>query len=393
MSKLIFGEPKKTKMKQLTLFVFIFFFFSELSFSQEIKLDMISVDSISIDSIVVDSNLIKLRNDTILIGLKMSPPFTMKDENGNFTGVSVRLWETIAKDLNIKYRFKEYDLKNLLLAIEKGDVDLCISPLTVTSDRLKLFDFTQPFYTSNMSIAVKGQKKSFFILLLSNIFTLNFAKAILVLIGIIFLLGILLWLAERKNNPAIATNYKGIGDGIWWAAVTMTTVGYGDKTPISPLGRFIALFWMFLSIIIISSLTASITTALTMERINTNIEELQDLTKVKAATVSGSSTEVFFLKKGIKTIGLENIEDGLIELEKGEIDAFVYDEPILRYLIQKNGLDEKILIIDHEFNSQYYSFSLPHNHKLRDYINPLLIKELEGVPWKAILNEYNLSQE
>ena len=230
-------------------------------------------------------------------------------------------------------------------------------------------------------------------LLLSNIFTLNFAKAILVLIGIIFFLGTLFWLSERKNNTTIAHGYKGIGDGIWWAAVTMTTVGYGDKTPISPLGRFIALFWMFLSIIIISSLTASITTALTMERISTNIEKLQDLSRVKAATVSGSSTEVFFLKRGIKTIGLKNVEEGLLQLENGEIDAFVYDEPILRYLIQQNNLDNRIVIIEHEFNSQYYSFSMPHNHKLRDIINPLLIKELEGIKWKGILNEYNLEQE
>ena len=370
-------------MRKIYTFLLLLFLFSKISFSQEIIPD----------SICVDSTALVFQNDTVLIGLKISPPFTMKDANGNFTGVSVKLWEAIAKELGVKYQFKEYNLTDLLIAIEKGDIDLCISPLTVTSERLKLFDFTQPFYTSNISIAVKGEKKSFILLLLSNIFTLNFVKAILALIGVIFILGALFWLAERKNNPGIAENFRGVGDGIWWAAVTMTTVGYGDKTPISPLGRFIALFWMFLSIVIISSLTASITTALTMERINTSIEKLQDLTKVKTATVEGSSTEVFFLNRGMQTDKVKTITEGLAKLENGEIDAFVYDEPILRYLIQQNELDEKIVIIEHEFNSQYYSFSMPHNHKLRDYVNPLLIKELESVEWKGVLNKYNLSQD
>ena len=77
--------------------------------------------------------------------------------------------------------------------------------------------------------------------------------------------------------------FASVFHSLWWAIITITTVGYGDKAPISPLGRFIAIFWMFLSIIIISSLTASITTALTMEKISTNIEDFKDLVKIKTA--------------------------------------------------------------------------------------------------------------
>ncbi len=47
----------------------------------------------------------------------------------------------------------------------------------------------------------------------------------------------------------------GIGHGIWWAMMTMTTVGYSDKAPKTMGGRIIALIWMIFSIIFIANIT------------------------------------------------------------------------------------------------------------------------------------------
>jgi CubicO group peptidase (beta-lactamase class C family) len=49
----------------------------------------------------------------------------------------------------------------------------------------------------------------------------------------------------------------GIGIGIWWATVTMTTVGYGDKAPMTPGGRIVGLIWMFVGVITISGFTVT----------------------------------------------------------------------------------------------------------------------------------------
>lgn len=65
--------------------------------------------------------------------------------------------------------------------------------------------------------------------------------------------GTLVWLLERDDNPALAQ----FSDAIWWAIVTVTTVGYGDITPESVMGRFVAGILMVLGIGIFGVLAAA----------------------------------------------------------------------------------------------------------------------------------------
>ncbi|MGL6104981.1 potassium channel family protein [Romboutsia sp.] len=51
-----------------------------------------------------------------------------------------------------------------------------------------------------------------------------------------------------------------IGDAVWWSIVTVTTVGYGDISPVTPMGRFVAAILMILGIGFISSLTSTLST-------------------------------------------------------------------------------------------------------------------------------------
>jgi voltage-gated potassium channel len=70
--------------------------------------------------------------------------------------------------------------------------------------------------------------------------------------AITVLAGLLVTVVEHKTYPSIGT-------GLWWAAQTVTTVGYGDIVPTSVAGRLIAVFVMFLGIGFLTVVTAAIT--------------------------------------------------------------------------------------------------------------------------------------
>ncbi len=75
------------------------------------------------------------------------------------------------------------------------------------------------------------------------------------LAGAIAVGGLFVWVAEHEQP---GSNIESIGDAVWWALVTCTTVGYGDHTPVTAAGRTIAVVLMLFGIAALSVLTANI---------------------------------------------------------------------------------------------------------------------------------------
>jgi voltage-gated potassium channel len=76
----------------------------------------------------------------------------------------------------------------------------------------------------------------------------------ILLAGMVLSIASILVLQEESRSPA--ANITNGGDAIWWAIVTITTVGYGDYYPVTTLGRIVAIFVMFSGIGIIGALAS-----------------------------------------------------------------------------------------------------------------------------------------
>ena len=335
--------------------------------------------------------------NAIRIGVKTEPPFVIKIAEGKFSGLSIDLWREIANQRNIDFEYVEYnDHLGLIRALDFNEIDLSINPIHVNEIRLRMFDVTQPFFVSSIGVATTMVEKNQVALFISNFFSIKFLRIIFFLILIIFFFGTILWVAERKyNRRQFRPGWIGLFDGLWWSAVTMTTVGYGDKAPKSRLGRVIAMVWMFTAIIIISGITATIASTLTVKSLTTNIEKIEDLKSVKKiGVVYASSSKDFLLNHDIKIHQeFEGPEAALRGLANKEIEILLYDKTVLDYMITQLQLANKVSMLPVNFNKQYRSFFLPKDSPNTKWINPILVRNINEASWQDLLRKYNLQEE
>src|SRR5262249_50089376 len=91
----------------------------------------------------------------LVIGTKDAPPFAMKQKDGSWSGVSIELWRRIAEREGLRYRLVEApDVQALISGVAVGSFDAAVAALTVTERRAQLVDFTQPFYSTGLGVAV-----------------------------------------------------------------------------------------------------------------------------------------------------------------------------------------------------------------------------------------------
>lgn len=325
----------------------------------------------------------------LVVGVKETPPFVMKDSGGNWQGISIKLWEEIADELDYNYRIVERDLDGLLDGLEKGSVDVGVAAVTITSEREKVLDFTHSFYNTGLGIAVNPGGLQGWIGAGQQLLSMRFLKAVLALVVVLFIAGFVLWLFERRKNEEEFGGgvVKGLWSAFWWSAVTMTTVGYGDKAPKSAGGRIVALIWMFAAIITISSFTAAIASVLTVSHLESSIRGPQDLFDVRVGAVEGTTASAYLERKGITFRGYEKPIDCLVALKNGKVDAAVHDMPILHYLTNTQ-LEGSVEVLPVTFERQDYGLGLPEKSKLREDVNRVLLKKLREPQWRETLRKY-----
>jgi polar amino acid transport system substrate-binding protein len=86
-----------------------------------------------------------------------NPPFETKTANGNFEGFEVDVVNEAAKRAGMTTNIADYGFQALFAAIASKRIDVAISSITITPDRLKSVSFTQPYYDSDMGVATKAE--------------------------------------------------------------------------------------------------------------------------------------------------------------------------------------------------------------------------------------------
>lgn len=324
---------------------------------------------------------------TYKIGVKESEPFVIKYDNGQWGGLCLDIIEDISKVNGFEYELIEikgtYD--DAINLVEIDSLDMLALDMTISKERLQRVNFTQPYFTTPTGIAVVKQEVS----IIDKILTVTFLKSILFGLGVLLILGLLMWLVERKYNDKISESPVGILDGTYFIIVILSTVGFGDITPISKWGKSIVSIVILLSLFLFTTLTGMISSSLTVNELEGQITTMSELNQLKTGTIEGTFSEKMLSTNEIKTINYDSPIEAFNAINDGELDAFVYDKAILDYLSNQDRYDH-IVVSDNTFNTQTYGFALKKGDSLVNELNPIILDIINNDKWDSMLSQYKI---
>lgn len=100
------------------------------------------------------------------VAIRHAPPFvyeTLNPSTGelNLEGIGIDYWETVAKRLGVDYRYICLNLSTTLASLRDAKIDMAISPLTITQEREKIFDFSHQYFNSGLVFASSPAQSHF----------------------------------------------------------------------------------------------------------------------------------------------------------------------------------------------------------------------------------------
>lgn len=327
----------------------------------------------------------------IRVVTKVVEPFVIKDKD-RLTGFSIDLWKEVAYLADVPYEFVETKtVTEQLDAVREGEADVAIAAISMTAKREEELDFSYPYYLAGLQIMTTGKPRSTLASLLSFLFSSRFLIGMAVVFAILVIVGHIAWLVERNSNPDFPSSYvKGIWEGLWWAAATVTTVGYGDKTVKDKWGRLIGIFWMFAGLFLIANFTAFVTAEATVSHLQTSISGIEDLPGKKVVTVRGTTSAEYLREQRIIFRGVDTIEEAYALLDNEEVEAIVYDAPVLQYYAATSG-NSSLQVVGAPFNAEYYGMALPTDSPYKEQINKAVLEIIENGTFEELVTKWYLS--
>jgi len=324
------------------------------------------------------------------VAIHDKPPYAFKDTNGNWTGLSVDLWNQIAKATGRKFQYLEVPFSDLIPSLVDGRADLALGELMVTPESEQLIDFSQPFIDTHAGVAVSRRHWAPDLrAVLAQFWDWQLWKVLLAVLAGLSVTTILVWLVERRRNPDHfgGNLLQGLGSALWFSTVTMTSVGYGDKAPVSLAGRVVAGLWMFAGLLLLTAYTAAVASTIATTQTRYAVSRTSDLGHYLNGVMEGSDVVPTLNDLGAKTVGFPTLEDALDALMADKVETVAGDALSLRYLAT-HQFEGEVILLPMDFMRSRVAFGLPEESDYREAFNVALLHVIGRDDWAEIVDSY-----
>lgn len=314
------------------------------------------------------------------VATRLVRPFVY-EQGGQLTGFSVELWQEIARQMNVQFDFVvKPTVRELLDAVKTNGAALGIAAISITADREIDFDFSQPMFDAGLQILIpaQGSRSALVEAIFANLFSTTVLLYIVAVAFILLLMAHLVWFFERRNPTGMLTHreyFPGIFEACWWAASTLAT--QADQMPRAAIARIIAVAWMFMSVVFIAYFTAAVTSSLTVQQLRGDINGPEDLPGKRVASIKGSTSVEYLRQHNVESVEFTKIEEAYQALQDRQVDAVVYDAPVLLFYAAHEGKG-KVQTAGAIFRRENYGIVFPSNSAHRKRVNEALLKLKES---------------
>ena len=256
------------------------------------------------------------------------PPYGYVEADGSMAGVSVDMWRRVAEQMEWPFKLIPVsDMETILGGLEYGRFDAAIGAITITPERAARVDFSYPAHRSGVAVAIRKETGPIFAIMSYGTALAELSPLIIIILTMLVLIGLAMWFIERHVHAVEKTSESTVStlrDGLYWAVVTMTTVGYGDKTPKTTGGRVVAIAWMLSSLVLVSLLSTSLVSRLTADRVESRDGAASiDLRARKLAAVARSSGAEYLDELHLSYTSYKDLPEALDSLANGQSGAVV----------------------------------------------------------------------
>lgn len=316
------------------------------------------------------------------VGLADDPPFSAY-RDGRWSGLSVDIWTSVADGLGATVEWQRVARADTaaLLAAHRLDVG---PVMAVTTGRVRTMDFSPPVLASGVAIATIEERGWDFRALAARLWDSHVFNVIGGILLFSLVVGFLLWHLERRHNPASfgGEAEQGLVSGIWCAMSTVTTVGYGDKVPVTWAGRLLCFITMLSGVVIISLFTAAASSALTVAHLRPRVHDAAELKEDVSAVVAGSAAADYLRTHGMPMLAVPDDAAAETALEHGKVAAFVDDRIQLRAWYHDHP--RRVAILPLNLEEVYYAYPLPSDPDVRRRLSVALQEFLDSSRWQKL---------
>jgi len=325
----------------------------------------------------------------LVVGIHDNPPYAYY-ENGEWRGLGVELWRTIANTVGYRYRFEPMPFENLVPALQSGKVDLVVGEMVVDADLERIIDFTQPFLQTSIVVSVNRERwRPNWIRVMIDVWDWSLIRVLVGVFAALFVVAFLVWLFERRSDAGhfAGRSHHGFGSAIWFTVVTMSGVGYGDKIPMTFAGRLVTIIWIFCGLLIVTTFTATVASTVATAQARSEVTSIANLRHQLNGVLAGSDAEILLKEERAHLESFETLELALASLDQKRVDTVVGDSVSLRYLIEQN-YPHSLRLLPMRLTLAHIALALPQSSPLREPINVALLEVLQTPEWQKLVTHY-----